>query len=166
MFEIKETQVNESGNKINANLLRLANEYLEEEKMNTKFEEVFNHFKSIEFNTKWCNGTGYMDNAVKGDDAPVLSVGEVRSFTDNKNRRGFVIGTPRGNIVVFQRYTGGERKVWVINASRAASAMLGPDYDSAFTEEEALKLVGFFPDCFSVVDHLNIGKRMNSFLVG
>ncbi len=164
MFEVKETSCNESH--INPNLLRIANEYLEKEKMDKQFEEVFNHFESIEFDTKWANGTGYMDKAVSGEYAPVLSVGEVRSFIDNKNRRGFVIGTPRGNIVVFQRYTNGERKVWVINASRAASAMLGPDYDSAFTEEQALKLVGFFPDCYSVVEHLNIGKRMNSFLVG
>lgn len=133
--------------------------------MSKQFEEVFNHFPAIEFDVKWKNGTGYLDHAVKGENAPVLSVGEVRTFIDDKSRRGFLIGTPKYNIVVFQRYTNGEKGAWVMNASRQVSAVLGPDYDSAFSEESALKLVGFYPDCFSVVESLNIGKRLNSFLV-
>lgn len=133
--------------------------------MNTMtFEEVFNSFKTVKFDEKWKNGTGYLNGAVTMGDGPCLYVGEVMSFIDDAGRKGFIIGTPRKNLVIFQRYSN-RTDLWVMNSTKAVADLLGPDYSNGFSEELALKLIGYYPGCFSVVEDYNIGKRMNSFLV-
>ena len=127
------------------------------------FNEVFGSFKPIKFDTKWCNGTGYLDFATKGKHAPLLCEGEVRTFVDNKARKGFIIGTLRGNVVVFQRYSEGQRGIWVANTTRTLWEFLGPDYMSAFDEQAALKLVGVYPE-MGINNNLNVGNRLSDFL--
>lgn len=128
------------------------------------FDQIYNSFDSIEFNLQWKNGTGYLDHSVKGEHAPSLAVGEVRTFQDDKSRKGFIIGTPCGNVVVFQRYSDGARGIWVMNTSSKANAFIGPDYGSAFGEELTLKLVGYYQEVGSIIKDYNIGKRMNEFM--
>ena len=53
------------------------------------------------------NGTGYLDGAVIGGEAPVLRKGQCVTTIDDFGRSVVVIGTgPDGNLVVFQRFTG------------------------------------------------------------
>ena len=61
----------------------------------TKIERV------VPFDPKWNNGTGYFDNLVKED--LWLEAGEVVRFVDNMMRNGIIIGSPLGNLVIFER---------------------------------------------------------------
>lgn len=73
---------------------------------------------SIEFNPAWRNHTGYLDYAVEGDQAPVLEPGTIVKFVTPQpnNRRGIILSTMFGNVVVFERFTGGQNGVVVANA--------------------------------------------------
>ncbi|QXN70445.1 hypothetical protein AGENTSMITH_39 [Bacillus phage vB_BspM_AgentSmith] len=64
---------------------------------------------------EWDNGTGYLDNAVKGDYAPILKVGQSCSSVVSLGRLAVMVGTVYGNIVVFQRYPGDVRPYVVSN---------------------------------------------------
>ena len=69
------------------------------------FEHVIDAItETIHLNPDWLNGTGYWDGAVSGPDAPQLEVGKLAKTTDEFGRRAFFIGTPDGNIVLFERY--------------------------------------------------------------
>jgi len=53
------------------------------------------------FDPKWNNGTGYFDHLVHDD--LELENGEVVRFVDNMMRNGIIIGSPLGNLVIFER---------------------------------------------------------------
>jgi hypothetical protein len=54
---------------------------------------------NIPYNEEWANGTGYFNGAVDE------KVNEVKTFTDNNSRVGFLIPLPSGEtFVLFQRY--------------------------------------------------------------
>ncbi len=55
----------------------------------------------VPFDPKWNNGTGYFDHLVKDD--LKLEDGEVVRFADYMMRNGIVIGSPLGNLVIFER---------------------------------------------------------------
>lgn len=55
----------------------------------------------VPFDPKWNNGTGYFDHLVKED--LELEDGEVVRFVDNMMRNGIIIGSPLGNLVIFER---------------------------------------------------------------
>lgn len=68
------------------------------------FNVAFNAVTTtIEYNTKWENGTGYLDFAVYGDNAPVVESGSVVKTTDPMGRRIIITGTLLGNVVMFER---------------------------------------------------------------
>lgn len=82
------------------------------------FNQTFDRVQTtLEFNPNWANGTGYLDHAAEGPDAPVLAAGEMAKSTDNFGRRVIIIGTPAGNLVVFRRYTK-EDGIYTYNSSR------------------------------------------------
>lgn len=62
---------------------------------------------AIEYNEKWENGTGYLDHAVKGPAAPILTAGQVVKSTTLQGRKILFVGTAFGNCVIFKRYTEG-----------------------------------------------------------
>ena len=70
------------------------------------FQKVFSNTKTetIPFNPKWSNGTGYFDHAVEGEEAPVLAPGCIVKTATPSGRKILIIGTPIGNVVIFQRY--------------------------------------------------------------
>lgn len=70
------------------------------------FDLIYRAAPKIEFDRRWNQLTGYMDGIVTGQHAPVLAAGEVvASCTSEHGRRKLVVvGTPLGNVVVFQRY--------------------------------------------------------------
>ncbi len=128
------------------------------------FNQIYLSFNAIKFNAQWKNGTGYFDKAVKGEHAPFLRVAEVVTFEDDKSRKGFIVGTPAGNVVIFQRYSNGSNDVWVINATPKAETFMGPDYSSGFNEEMALKLVGYYSAWGTIINDYNIGYRISEFM--
>lgn len=90
---------------------------------NNLFYRLFEGSKTIEFDTRWNNGTGYYDHAARGQYAPKLGVGEVVSATSPiPNNRKIVIiglGEDKGNFVFFERYTDGAHDVIVSNGERS-----------------------------------------------
>lgn len=69
------------------------------------FNAQYSKTKAIPFNPKWANTTGYYDYAVLGDHAPLLESGDIVCSEDPKGRKIIIIGTPLGNVAVFQRYS-------------------------------------------------------------
>lgn len=100
---------------------------------NELFNSVHANATDITFNPEWKNGTGYLDGATTVD----LSVGEVRSFTDDNNRKGILIGSAVGTTAVFERYTNGDSGVLVNNTNRFMSKALG----AAVIREPQLRLL-------------------------
>jgi hypothetical protein len=60
----------------------------------------------VEFDERWNNGTGYFD-ALTDRSMIKLEDGEIARFHtgETNNRRGLVVGTPLGNVVVFDRFS-------------------------------------------------------------
>lgn len=81
---------------------------------NSTFDRVT---KTLDFNPDWANGTGYLDHAAEGPDAPVLAAGDMAKSTDNFGRPMIIVGLPVGNLVVFKRYSK-EDGIYTYNASR------------------------------------------------
>jgi hypothetical protein len=86
---------------------------------NETFYRLFNNSKSIPFDQNWSNGTGYYDQATRGEYAPNLGYGEVvNSISPMPNNRKIVIvglGGEKGNLVFFERYTNGASDVIASN---------------------------------------------------
>ena len=59
--------------------------------------------KTVDYNSAWANGTGYLDFAVLGESAPVLIPGETARSVCDKGRRIVIVGTRLGNVVMFER---------------------------------------------------------------
>ena len=57
--------------------------------------------RTIDFKPEWNNGTGYFDHLVTDDLG--LEDGEVVRFVDTMMRNAIVIGSPLGNLVIFER---------------------------------------------------------------
>lgn len=85
--------------------------------VNPSFHGLWNEAAEIPFHAKWNNGTGCYDGAAVGKHAPSLAVGETARATSPgaNNRKMLLLGTAQGNIVFFQRYSGGEGAVIVTN---------------------------------------------------
>lgn len=83
------------------------------------FQRMFERTTTeVKFDPAWKNNTGYYDYAVKADLG--LRPGESAKFTEPSpnDRRGIIVGTEFGNVVVFERYSpeGEERSaVYVSN---------------------------------------------------
>ncbi len=68
------------------------------------FNKAFDKINArIAFSTEWKNGTGYLDGLVNANVG--LRPGECATTVDDKKRRVLVIGSPVGNIVLFERYS-------------------------------------------------------------
>lgn len=78
----------------------------------------------IEYDPKWSNGTGYFDGLT---DVPFEGTA-VRHFIDPTDRFGIILPTAAGNLVIFQRFSGGQGGIAVSNYSdklRGLCGMLG-----------------------------------------
>jgi hypothetical protein len=77
----------------------------------------------IEFKPQWRNGTGYFDGAVHEE--LVGEFGTVYTCTDEESRRVLLIcKTQFGNVVIFQRYSDGDKGVVTGNFSTRLKAFL------------------------------------------
>lgn len=121
------------------------------------FNFAFNKAAEIEFNQNWANSTGYYDNAVSGEHAPKLEIGQVVKATSPmpNNRRILIVGTPLGNFVAFERYSGGDNGVIVYNASKNFGHSFAGMLGRPLTEQNIQWLFGHeWSDS-------NIGKWLN-----
>ena len=103
----------------------------------TKISEAL---PQIPFKQTWVNGTGaYLDYAV----TEVLPEGQnFVGFVDDHNRRGIILKTSVGNLVIFHRYSDGQQGVVVANNHRNLSALcslLG--YGSAISKQTLFNTV-------------------------
>ena len=74
------------------------------------FIAIWNSLPAVEFKGEWHNGTGYMNGARQEKiESPVR-------FTDNWDRKGLLIPTNDGSLVVFERYSDGDQGVIVSNS--------------------------------------------------
>lgn len=114
-----------------------------------RFNEVINQAtKCIPFNADWNNGTGYLDRATE-DASLNLGKGEMaRSLTVDEhdvelnNRRVLFIGVGNGtNVVVFERYNGGNLGIIVSNTP----------YNLAGFEGRTNSHTSFYPDTLDLV---------------
>ncbi len=108
------------------------------------FTEAFlnEEVPEITYNPNWANQTGYLDYAVSGNNAPVLAPGQMVKTRDPRGRRIILIGTRKGNVAVFDRYSGqAEMGTWVTNSPRTPifQTLLS---GSAVGEAEMVTLLG------------------------
>ena len=83
------------------------------------FNEVFSKVTTeVEYDAAWENGTGYLNYAVCGRSAPILSEGMIAKTVDPAGRKILIVGTRLGNVVLFERYVNlsAEDMVYVVNA--------------------------------------------------
>ena len=95
---------------------------------NATFTAAYDRISNeVVFNPSWKNGTGYLDNAVHD-----LQITEICKTVDNAHRKIIVIPTAIGNVVVFERFTDGDRGIIVSNAPRAIERLaFGMDLGSS-----------------------------------
>lgn len=114
---------------------------------NSTFDRVA---KTLDFNPDWANGTGYLDHAAEGPDAPVLAAGDMAKSTDNFGRKMIIVGLPIGNLVVFRRYSK-ESGVYTYNASREFDRYwMGTYCQGKQTLEDLKSLLGEWSDSDNV----------------
>jgi hypothetical protein len=97
-----------------------------------RFNEVFDgpNNGSIEFDQNWVYGSRF-DYAVHGEHAPFIPSGMVFTSVDNQNRKLLIIGSPVGNIIVFELYSpieGGENGglQYSVDLPKKISDIVGP----------------------------------------
>lgn len=119
------------------------------------FNQVFDRVaKTLEFNPDWANGTGYLDHAAEGPNAPILATGDMAKSIDNFGRKMVIVGLPVGNLVVFRRYSK-EDGIYTYNASRHFDqAFLGTFCQGKQSLEDLKKFFGEWSDSE------NIGQAM------
>lgn len=110
----------------------------------------------VPFDPKWNNGTGYFDHLVHDD--LKLEDGEVRRFADYMMRNGIIIGSPLGNLVIFERRARKLDKVQphdavivVTNLPRELRWM----YPNELTSDEFNTIMG-------IPGNPNLGKRIET----
>jgi hypothetical protein len=86
------------------------------------------------------NGTGYFDGLVHADFG--LAVGQRAKFTDRHNRRGIVLITQVGNVVIFERYPDGAQGVLVHNEPRSLESVVVPTSSITDAQYGALSGIG------------------------
>jgi len=106
------------------------------------FDRLVNAGKAVEFNTAWANGTGYFDHVVCNEHAPKLEAGDMICFIDASERRGIILGLPKGlgNIVVFERFTRGENGVLTFNSLNKISKSFG--FQGKLSDEQVEFILG------------------------
>lgn len=106
---------------------------------------------AIELNripTEWNNGTGYFDGAIEGIQVDAGSI--AYGITEN-DRLIVIVGTHLGNIVLFERYSGGDLDVVCHNSADAIGDLI---YVEGNISEEMLEFI------LGRVCLANIGKRL------
>lgn len=73
------------------------------------FYDLWKTLERIDYQPSWANGTGYLDGATK------MAPPTAAAFIDDKQRKGILIPCKGGSLVVFERYSDGDKGVLVSN---------------------------------------------------
>jgi hypothetical protein len=85
------------------------------ERFNTHFEQIE---KTLEYNAKWENGTGYFNNLVTDKDLQsTLEIGALARCTDAHGRKMIIMQTGLGLLVIFARHND-ENTSFRVNADK------------------------------------------------
>jgi len=122
------------------------------------FNKAYAAAKPVPFNPVWNNGTGYFNGAVKGEAAPKLAVGEVAcSMTlSDEPRKLIIIGTPVGNVVVFQRYSNRD-DIYTVNTTSTFTSLFSGLMSNPLTPDHMSFMVGD-PEYASIAP--NVGQHI------
>jgi hypothetical protein len=84
-----------------------------------RFEKHFDQIeKTVEYNAKWENGTGYFNHLVTNKDLQTsLNIGEMAKCTDPHGRKMIIMQTSLGLLVVFARHVD-EKTSFRVNADK------------------------------------------------
>lgn len=119
---------------------------------NTAFASIA---MTVEFDTEWKNGTGYLNGATGPKFA--LPAGELAKAIDDSGRRVILVGTPIGNIALFYRYNDNRQTVVSNWPNPALAAMF--DAHSALNDDQINLIVG-------VSSGTNAGSMLDSVMFG
>lgn len=108
------------------------------------FCKIWARLQQVDFNPSWSSDGNCFDNAVVGQEAPKLEVGQmVAAHTDvPEDRMLIIIGTPLGNVVVFERYTAGQLDAFAINCTREFHRFVGRHLNRPLTADDMDHLLG------------------------
>jgi hypothetical protein len=120
---------------------------------------VFNKIENlVEYNSKWENGTGYLDHAVN-DTSIVFDEDGYAKAVSPAGRKIVIVKTIKGNAVVFERYTDSESSVVVSNIPHRVAELF--QMSGSLSSDQVRMLVG---DPAYKTIHLNIGKAIEQFM--
>lgn len=128
--------------------------------MSTIFNKAFAKAIQIPFNPSWAKGSDRFDNAVNGEYAPKLKAGELAKSTDQYDRRIILLGTPKGNVIVFNGVYGNYTK-YGLSVSSSVEMILSNSIAEGGLNENTMKVIFGDVDCQMIEP--NIGKRMAFF---
>lgn len=101
---------------------------------------VFNNItNTVEYSTKWENGTGYLDGVVR-DTTIVFDDNGYAKSTTTKGRRMVIVKTVKGNIVIFERYTDPHSTVVVSNMPGSIGTLF--QLDGSLSAEKVRHILG------------------------
>ncbi len=116
---------------------------------NAIFNAAFDRINAtVAFNPDWKNGTGYLNGAV------VEQISETSKSVDDHGRKIILIPVVIGNLVLFERYKGGNGVI-VCNCPRTIEAIV-PGLSNQISDETLSDILGseYEPD---------IGQRLRKF---
>lgn len=108
------------------------------------FQAAFAAAEPMPYNPDWANGTGYCNGAIRGEHAPKLAIGQIVAAQSPmpNDRKIVIVGTPLGNVAVFQRYSGGDSDVYVFNSTSTFNTYFGSRFGRPLTADDMEYLVG------------------------
>ena len=131
-------------------------------KMNANefFVIIWNSISNVvNYNNNWGNGTEYLDNATEVS----VPKDEIFKFTDEFGRKGVLIGTRFGTVVVFQRINNYLQSPVVFNIpeSRTIKTLMGRD--NPLSLETLENITGMYAISWRVCSHgTNIGATIEA----
>lgn len=118
----------------------------------------------LAFDMGWKNGTGYLDGLVQADVG--LRAGEVATMIDDFKRRVLLIGSPVGNIVVFERYS----PSLVLDTKNGSAEYYGDRLTAAQLVDavKAIEATGvyYIPESNDSLNISNFEEKRSSIIVG
>jgi hypothetical protein len=124
---------------------------------NQVFLEAFDSIEGplVPYDSKWENGTGYLDRALKEPLFRSLGPGEYARFVDDVGRKAIVIGTQLGPVIIFQRYSKSKDTEIVCNADVSITRVFG---DGSLTPSQVNNYLGN-PKCPKITSNVGYDIR-------
>lgn len=100
------------------------------------FLAIWATLPTMQFDPEWKNGTGYLNDATKA------RVPTPTAFIDDADRRGIMLPTEIGTLVVFERYCDGVKGVLVSNSPGRAMRLFHSSLSAADMDVVAAMTIG------------------------